>query len=238
MTTLRTGMGHIVVGVVNSARGRRQEREAIIDDWLIAAGFWLLFGREHERDAATGNVNGAAALPELDIAGVSDFLTGAGYSPTAVATLIEGIAAGRSVAVHEPTATLSVARYEKLRTVALAELGQQSSKGVALWPVTSQTVMKRLGNGSWSDALRALGVEAVARGRARKGLRFTGDDYVEAMKQFLGDSEADSDASSRTYSSYVNWTSAQRDAGVERPSGSAVRAHFGSWSAAVACGEA
>ena len=221
----------------------------------MRASFWLLYGLQNGAESrAEGSTPTATSTridegspaaradapadspagthPDTSADGVAEYLSWIGIDDGYISSALELIAVAQAVAASTTTATISAARYEQLRADVLNATGQVSRKGVALWPVTSQTIMKRIGGGSWADALAQLGVGVSGRGRARVGLRFTESDYVEAIAAFVD--AAASDSRTPSYSAYTRWVTAQKDAGLERPSGSAIRAHFGSWGAALA----
>lgn len=129
--------------------------------------------------------------------------------------------------------SLSAAQYDSARADYLAEKRIVAKPGVAIWPPTSQTLMKRLGNGSWSTAMTSLGLTTNS-GRARGAGSFSVDDYRCAVAGFL-DAVADIDnrsVTSDSFAQYTAWAKERSAAGAKRPSGAAVRQHFGSWEAA------
>lgn len=127
---------------------------------------------------------------------------------------------------------LSAVQYDKARSAYLAEERIVAKPGVAVWPPTSQTLMKRLGDGSWSAAMAHLGL-AVNSGRARGAGSFTDDDYLASVTEFLSAATdaGDTSITSDSFVEYTAWAKAASD-GARRPSGAAVRQHFGSWDAA------
>lgn len=227
---------------MQAGRPRRKEHDLLLTDTLVRAGFWLLYGRQNgvaddgETSAAETSPSATAAESATDadaelVGEVTAYLAWIGVGVDYASTTLRIIAVAQALAISTPTATITAARYEQLRADVLAETGQASRKGVALWPVTSQTIMKRLGGGSWAGALAELGVGISGRGRARVRLRFAESDYVDAVVAFL--QHARSAVQTPSYSAYTAWVSRQKEDGIEYPSGSAVRAYFGSWGAAV-----
>lgn len=131
--------------------------------------------------------------------------------------------------------SLSTAQYDKARAAYLAEHRIVARPGVAVWPPTSQTLMKRLGDGSWAAAMAALGL-TTSPGRSRGSGAFSADDYRDAVTQFrsaAGD-DADHTVTSDSFAQYTAWAKAQTVNGTKRPSGAAMRQHYGSWEAAKA----
>ncbi|QEH92163.1 hypothetical protein FV141_00385 [Dermacoccus abyssi] len=135
--------------------------------------------------------------------------------------------------------SLSAAQYDSARADYLAEKRIAAKPGVAIWPPTSQTLMKRLGNGSWSTAMTSLGLTTNS-GRTRGTGSFSDDDYRFAVAEFL-DAAADDDnrsVTSDSFAQYTAWAKARTAAGAKRPSGAAVRQHFGSWEVAKTAAQA
>lgn len=130
---------------------------------------------------------------------------------------------------------LSAAQHDRARAAHLAEHGIVAKPGVALWPPTSQTLMKRLGDGSWSSAMTRLDLTSNT-GRARGAGSFSDDDYRSAVAEFLSAAGDDDDRSvtSDSFAQYAGWAKNQSAAGTKRPRGAAVRQHFGSWETAKA----
>lgn len=128
---------------------------------------------------------------------------------------------------------LSANQYDAARRKYLSEVGERSRPGVGVWPPTSQTLMHHLGAGSWARAMETLGLSPNT-GRARGTGSFSDDDYRAAVAAFLerAADEDDDSVTSDAFAHYVAWSTAQRAAGIRRPSGAAVRKHFGSWAAA------
>ena len=131
--------------------------------------------------------------------------------------------------------SLSAVQYDAARAAYLAERGAVARRGVAAWPPTSQTLMRHLGGGSWACAVESLGLRTNS-GRSRGAGAFTDGDYRRAVADFLT-AAADSDdetATSASFASYTSWARSQSVDGHKRPSGAAVRQHFGAWEAAKA----
>lgn len=161
-------------------------------------------------------------------------------TPEAAYRLLHERVAGRAPAGGDRS--LSAAQYDVARSIYLQEHGIVAKPGVAIWPPTSQTVMKRLGGGSWARAMEALGLTTNA-GRSRGAGAFTDDDYRSAVRAFLD--VALEEKSATSFAAYTAWAKTQGVGGqpqsddgrpaaaIKRPSGAAVRQHFGSWSAAV-----
>lgn len=131
--------------------------------------------------------------------------------------------------------SLSAAAYDRARVAYLDEHRILARPGVAVWPPTSQTLMKRLGDGSWAAAMAALGLTTNS-GRSRGSGAFSADDYRDAIVQFLSSAmdDADDTVTSDSFAQYTAWARSETANGARRPSGAAMRQHFGSWEAAKA----
>lgn len=123
---------------------------------------------------------------------------------------------------------LSVARYDAARREYLQQHGEASRAGVAVWPPTSQTLMKQLGDGSWAQAMASLGLE-VAQGRARGAGRFDDAAYRATVRNFLDAVAVAGSGASASFAAFTAWLAEQKAAGQVHPSAAAVRKHFGSW---------
>ena len=127
----------------------------------------------------------------------------------------------------DPTLTLTAKQYDDER-VRLAERYQvDTGRGQLLWPPTSQTIIKRF-NGYWNDALSHVGFR-VQTGRKRGGLKFSDQDYLNALRNFA--TWASRQSISPSYKAYQTWVKECGDAKV--PSGAAIRQRFGSWRTAT-----
>lgn len=140
-------------------------------------------------------------------------------------------AGGMQFAKENPDTSIPHARYESVRDDFLESNGLSSEKGVMLWPPTRQTVMKRLGNNSWSDSLRSLGLGTSSMGRAKGQLQFEAEDFAAAIRDFLSHSRAY--GKNATYAAYEAWVKRERASNRKRPSGASIRNVFGSWISAV-----
>lgn len=106
------------------------------------------------------------------------------------------------------------------------DLNLEGGRGRQTWPPTSQTIMKRF-DGYWNNAMTAIGL-AGGSGRRRGGLRYTDEDYREAIR--LYHEEVTSQRKNPSYSGYQQWLSRQDGT---YPSGASIRQHFGTWADAI-----
>jgi hypothetical protein len=133
----------------------------------------------------------------------------------------------RAHAASDPAVTISRRLYDKLRGEILSELGLVSARGATVWPPSGQTVMTRLGGGYWAEALISMGLPPGEGGRERGLLRFTENDYENAVADFLASVEEIGHPS--TYEAFSRWIDGEERTGRRRPSAPAVRLHFTSW---------
>lgn len=122
---------------------------------------------------------------------------------------------------------LSAVSYDKARRRFVSRLVRAGSAGVRLWPPTSQTVRAQLGRQQWNSAMRSLGIPISTRGKVPGPTRFSGEQYLAAVTDFVAQSSTD-----QSFRAYCEWVAQQNAVGAERPSGPALRKYFGSWSAA------
>ena len=83
-------------------------------------------------------------------------------------------------------------------------------------------------------ALTAQGHEVFVEEGAGLGAGFSDDDYRVAVARFLeaAADDACADVTSSSFAAYSTWTKGEKAAGRRRPSGAAIRQHFGSWEVA------
>jgi hypothetical protein len=200
-------------------------QEYTFSNSVIEGAVWFILSRELELD-----VDPVAAVSQIDVAAAAELtetLQSEGLETSIIADIIIAIEAARSYILVKPETGLPKHRFDTHRTDILVELGIQSGKGTAPWPPTSQTVMKRLGAGSWADALIAIGLTPDKRGRPRGLLAYTESQYLEAIAKFL--ISADQTGRSASYEAYGTWVDQEERAGRHWPSQASVRLRFGNW---------
>ncbi len=138
------------------------------------------------------------------------------------------IAAARAAIEEDPNLTLTAKQYDSERQKLTARMGLNTGRGQLAWPPTSQTIIKRF-NGYWNDALSKVGLR-VQSGRKRGGLKFSDQDYVQALRTFSTWSAKRGMAPS--YKAYQQWIKDTERHG-QVPSGAAIRQRFGSWRSAA-----
>ena len=138
------------------------------------------------------------------------------------------IAAARAAIEEDPNLTLTAKQYDSERQKLTARMGLNTGRGQLAWPPTSQTIIKRF-NGYWNDALSKVGLR-VQSGRKRGGLKFSDQDYVQALRTFSTWSAKRGMAPS--YKAYQQWIKDTERQG-QVPSGAAIRQRFRSWRSAA-----
>lgn len=170
----------------------------------------------------------AVHLADEVISDVSETLAAAQVAPCDIATVLGVIGAAQRAARERPL-TITGKEYEALREDLLEALGMTSAKGFSPWPPTRQTYSKRYGG--WNDALTAMGLATSGRGRPKGLLRFSQEDYENAVTDFL-QHVADT-GTPDTFVAYDGWARGEGEAGRQRPSGASLRNVFGSWNEAL-----
>ncbi|MER6572547.1 sigma factor-like helix-turn-helix DNA-binding protein [Streptomyces sp. NPDC001093] len=194
----------------------------------IEGAVWYALARERGLGA---DRLGAAQKMDLDeLEGTGQVLLREGVESDAVAEILGLIHAAQELVRSGAQVGISAARYNARRESILEELGMESSKGTRPWPPTSQTVMKRLGEGSWAKAQIALGLTPDSRGRPEGLLLFEPQDYPAAVADFLRD--AQSVGSPSTFEAYTSWVEAEERSGRRRPSAPSVRLYYRGWTSA------
>ncbi|WP_182353043.1 5'-methylthioadenosine/S-adenosylhomocysteine nucleosidase [Flaviflexus huanghaiensis] len=143
-----------------------------------------------------------------------------------VRSFAELIAAGKQFVADNPSARITSQRYDTLRAEILEDLNLVGGRGRQTWPPTSQTIMKRF-DGYWNNAMTAIGLTGGS-GRRRGGLRYSDEDYREAIRLYHEAMSAE--RRNPSYSGYQQWLSSQDK---PYPSGASIRQHFGTWADAI-----
>ena len=200
-------------------------QEFLFSPSVIEAAVWyaLAIDRQLESDASE-------ALRQVDLLEareLAEALDAQGVDPTTRAQVTILVANARSYAVGNPEVSITKGRYDQVRREVIDGLGLASAQGLSPWPPTSQTVMKRLGNGYWAEALTSVGLTPNSRGRERGLLRFSEEDYDKAVVDFLA--EAAAVGQEATIDGYAIWIDREGRAGRRRPAPASIRLRYGSW---------
>lgn len=208
----------------------KSQVDDIFSKEAITAGIWYLLGSDL---GLTPDKQWAAVHLELAlIEELREALESAEATPTDIATILGVIGAAQKLVSEQteyPKSSITGKRYEELRDELVMALGLVSRQGAFPWPPTRQTVSKRFG--SWNDSLAAMGIGISALGRPRGLLKFTTEDYANAVRDFC--TYAASCGVKSTFAGYDEWVRFEIGSGRTRPSGASVRNVYGTWLDAV-----
>jgi hypothetical protein len=192
---------------------------------VVEAGIWYVLARAND---LLGDVPAALSeIPLAEMADVAQALAELGVAPERSREVLLSIAAARRRLTADPDLTISKKQYDEQRGSAIQHLGLSSMQGALVWPPTSQTVMKRLGGGYWTNALSSVGITASAKGRSRGLLVFEETDYRSAIVDFLQHCSAT--GTPESFDAFEVWVRNEDRVGRQRPSGPAVRLFYQSW---------
>jgi hypothetical protein len=199
----------------------------IFSQEALAAGIWFLLGSDRnlapDREWAVVNLD-LSLMSELRAA-----LESAEASPDDVATILGVIGAAQKHLSEDPAVSITGARYQELRDELVVAFGLVSRQGAFPWPPTRQTVMKRFGG--WNEALEAMGIGTTKQGRSKGLLKFTREDYDDAVRDYCF--HASAAETNATFAGYDEWVKQELTAGRSRPSGASVRNIYGTWANAI-----
>jgi hypothetical protein len=200
-------------------------QEYVFPTAVIEAAVWYLLARD--LNLKTDLISALRRIDLLEAQEVGTVLDRQGLSASVRAEILLLVAAARAHAVDNPAVTIAKWRYDEVRRATLTDLGLVSAQGVMPWPPTGQTVMKRLGGGYWAEALRYLGLTSSSRGRERGLLRFSEDDYANAVVDFLAQAAVTGQAT--TFDAFGDWIDSEERAGRRRPSAPSIRLRYVTW---------
>ncbi|MET3203952.1 UNVERIFIED_ORG: hypothetical protein ABIB21_000728 [Arthrobacter sp. UYEF13] len=205
----------------------KAQADDIFSKEALAAAIWFLLGSDRslapDREWAAVNLD-LSLMSELRAA-----LESAEASPDDVATILGVIGTAQKYVSEDPTASITGARYQELRDELVVAFGLVSRQGAFPWPPTRQTVMKRFGG--WNEALEAMGIGLASKGRPKGLVKFTREDYDDAVRDFCF--HASAAETNATYAAYDEWVKQELAAGRSRPSGASVRNVYGTWADAL-----
>ncbi|SIS11138.1 hypothetical protein SAMN05421833_12872 [Microbispora rosea] len=129
---------------------------ALFSDRVTEAAVWYLLGRSLD---LAGDPKTALTTDELGEAlEVSAVLEEQGMARPKIASVLRLVATARAYCRDTPDATITRKCYDQLRLQVLGEWGLPMGGRTIAWPPTGLTVLKRLGDGYWADALQAIGL--------------------------------------------------------------------------------
>ncbi|MDY5128470.1 5'-methylthioadenosine/S-adenosylhomocysteine nucleosidase [Actinotignum urinale] len=196
------------------SRPRHGMRQRFTEESL-QAGLLYVYGR-------VNNVTGdGTKLSHTTIKKVREQLVDSVLDAQTVLNVIQG---GKELLAKHDDVTLTAKVYDEERSKIAAAFGDVSGRGKLHWPPTSQTVIKRF-NGYWNNALESVGF-ATQSGRRRGMLKFTEEDYLDTVKEYI--LHCDNLHVNTSYNGYVEWVRDESRAG-KVPSGPSIRQRYGSW---------
>ena len=205
----------------------KSQIDDIFSKEAVAAGVWYLLGSDlrlaPDREWAAVN---------LDLSLMSELRSALGSAEATlddIATILGVIGAAQKHLASNPTSSITGKRYQELRDDLVVALGRVSRQGAFPWPPTRQTVTKRFGG--WNEALEAMGVGTTTQGRPKGLLKFTREDYDDAVRDYC--SFASAAETKTTFSGYDVWAKQEISCSRDRPSGASVRNIYGTWMDAV-----
>ncbi|MDQ0617349.1 sigma factor-like helix-turn-helix DNA-binding protein [Arthrobacter globiformis] len=205
----------------------KAQADDIFSKEALAAAIWFLLGSDRslapDREWAAVNLD-LSLISELRTA-----LQSAEATPDDVATILGVIGAAQKHVSEDPAASITGARYQELRDELVVAFGLVSRQGAFPWPPTRQTVMKRFGG--WNEALEAMGIGTTRQGRSKGLLKFTREEYDDAVSDFCF--HATAAETNATYAAYDDWVKQELAAGRSRPSGASVRNIYRTWADAL-----
>ena len=195
-------------------------------DAVLELGVWYLLGLDlgllPDRDAALGSIDIDEASELHKALGDRGFTSDQIAEVLAVATEARARAATTEL-------SLSKKRYGELRIGAVS--AQANSRQRYPWPADAQTVMRRLGDLYWNDAMIKIGLVASKGGRSKGLLHFTDAAYPDALRKYVADRRAA--GAGANLEDYEVWRRREYRDGRTWPSAMAIRNRFGSWAAAM-----
>ncbi|TXK43296.1 hypothetical protein [Nonomuraea sp. C10] len=215
------------IGASNAVFAHWHARDAeLFSARVTEAAVWYLLGRSLN---LAGNSKVALEADDFEEAWeVAAALEEQGVPRPDVASVLCLIAAARAFRRDSPDVTITRKRYDKLRLQAINEWNLPAATRPVLWPPTGLTVINRLGEGYWTDALRNIGLNINSKGRSRGPLKYRDEDYESAISDYFDYSETHGHVPS--IEGYQRWVDSEGRAGYDRPSWGAVRIRYKTWS--------
>ncbi|WP_371782848.1 hypothetical protein [Streptosporangium subroseum] len=198
---------------------------ALFSERAIEAAVWYLLGRSLD---LAGDSRTALTTDDFEEAlEVSAALEEQGIVRPEIASVLCLIATTRAFFRDTLDATISRKRYDQLRLQVLGEWGLPMGGKAVVWPPTGLTVMKRLGDGYWADALRTIGLHPTSGGRPRGLLKYREEDYELAVSDYFDYSKNQGHVPS--IEGYRRWVEFEGRAGYDRPAWETIRLLYKTW---------
>ncbi|AMM19462.1 hypothetical protein AX769_04035 [Frondihabitans sp. PAMC 28766] len=162
-----------------------------------------------------------------DLRALEGVLLPRGFSVEEIANIL-AVAAAVQEQARGQRLTLTKNKYMELRKPFVT---RPRGEVAHPWPADAQTVMKRLGQGYWDDAMTSAGLGTSGRGRARGLLLFSEEDYRDAVAHFIQDRNSVNASTGSAH--YEPWREREMQGNRSRPSLPAIRNKFETWQAAI-----
>lgn len=198
-------------------------------DASVIAAIWFTVASVHE--AASDHIDIEDELGD-SLDDIKEHILVTVGNDEAAEEILTTVAAGKKhvETVDKSKSTITKLQYDRVREEFIEAWGHESEVNSRLWPTTSQTIMKRLGNGFWTQALESCGVES---GSALREYSRTYDeaDMWKAVDDFYKYCVAND--VNFVAGNYDSWANAVREKnpGVSYPSFATLRNRLGKWSA-------
>ncbi len=195
-------------------------------DAALELGVWYVVGLDLRLDA---DRRASLASTDFDDAfELRNALAAREFANDQIAEILAVAIGAREHAATTPC-SLSKASYDALRTPTVDS--HHDAQRLHPWPADAQTVMKRLGEGYWTDAMVRIGLAPNQRGRSKGLLMFSEESYPRALAKYVYDRRTA--GATTSYADYDAWRRREYRDGRTWPSGVAVRNRYGSWSNAM-----
>ena len=197
-------------------------------DASVIAAVWFTVASVH--DAASDHIDVEDELGN-DLDDIKEHILVTVKDGDAADEVIATVAAGKKLVetVDKSESTITKLQFDKVREEFIEAWGHGDTVNNRLWPTTSQTVMKRLGDGFWTQALEKCGVES---GSALREYSRTYDeqDMWDAVDEFY--KYCVSSGVHFVAGNYDDWANQAREdnPGTNYPSLATLRNRLGKWS--------
>ena len=131
--------------------------------------------------------------------------------------------AGMRLIQEQPWIRLTTDQYDQVRLENQDLYGAKSSELPAIWPPSAQTVSKVLGQGTWNNAMQAIGI-SINKGKPVGFGKYSEADFNRAITDFVLICGRNA-----TYPSNYLYEEWRANSSWGYPSVGAIRNHFGSW---------
>lgn len=198
-------------------------------DELLKAAVYFVVGKIHDFQMDEKGI--ATVVPQKMISEIAEHAESNAFPSIGIDIALRYIAGAIDALEGGAKISLSHQAYEKERSNIWTLEGWFGGAD-QYWPPTKQTVMKRLGNSYWDDAMLALGLTPSARrGRPRGNWKYSNADYEAAIRDYLGYCTAHK--LNPTFDRFEQWVKIEKSSGRVRPSSMSVRNVFGGWIGAL-----